>query len=48
MPLLLVMVMLFRDRVASIVGPELGAFTLIVFAIGITSWMATAPSIRTR
>ncbi|CAN1570312.1 DppC ABC-type dipeptide/oligopeptide/nickel transport systems, permease components [Paracoccaceae bacterium] len=45
-PLLLVMVMLFRDRVASIVGPELGAFTLIVFAIGITSWMATARIVR--
>ena len=45
-PLLLVMVMLFRDKVASIVGPELGAFTLIVFAIGITSWMATARIVR--
>jgi peptide/nickel transport system permease protein len=45
-PLLLVMVMLFRDRVASILGPELGAFTLIVFAIGITSWMSTARIVR--
>ncbi|MGL4235640.1 ABC transporter permease [Tabrizicola sp.] len=45
-PLLLVMVMLFRDRVASILGPELGAFLLIVFAIGITSWMATARIVR--
>ena len=45
-PLLLVMVMLFRDRVASIMGPELGAFLLIVFAIGITSWMATARIVR--
>ena len=45
-PLLLVMVMLFRDRIARLIGPELGAFTLIVFAIGITSWMATARIVR--
>jgi peptide/nickel transport system permease protein len=45
-PLLLVMVMLFRDRLAGILGPEMGAFTLIVFAIGITSWMATARIVR--
>jgi len=45
-PLLLVLVMLFRDRIASVVGPELGAFTLIVLAIGITSWMATARIVR--
>jgi peptide/nickel transport system permease protein len=45
-PLLLVMVMLFRDRVASVLGPELGAFLLIVFAIGITSWMQAARIVR--
>ncbi len=45
-PLLLVLVMLFRDRIASVIGPELGAFMLIVFAIGITSWMATARIVR--
>ncbi|MGQ0611614.1 MAG: ABC transporter permease [Paracoccaceae bacterium] len=45
-PLLLVMVMLFRDRVASILGPELGAFALIVLAIGITSWMHAARIVR--
>jgi len=45
-PLLLVMVMLFRDRIASVMGPELGAFTLIVFAIGITSWMQAARVVR--
>jgi peptide/nickel transport system permease protein len=45
-PLLLVMVMLFRDRMASMIGPELGAFVLIVFAIGITSWMQTARIVR--
>jgi peptide/nickel transport system permease protein len=45
-PLLLVLVVLFRDRVASLIGPELGAFVLIVFAIGITSWMQTARIVR--
>ncbi len=45
-PLLLVMVMLFRDKAAKILGPELGAFALIVFAIGITSWMQTARIVR--
>ncbi|MGL6211591.1 MAG: ABC transporter permease [Paracoccaceae bacterium] len=45
-PLLLVMVMLFRDRIASVMGPELGTFTLIVFAIGITSWMQAARIVR--
>lgn len=45
-PLLLVLVMLFRDRVAGALGPELGAFLLIVFAIGITSWMSTARIVR--
>ncbi len=45
-PLLLVMVMLFRDKVAGLIGPELGAFTLIVFAIGMTSWMQAARIVR--
>ena len=45
-PLLLVMVMLFRDAIAKVLGPELGTFILIVFAIGITSWMQTARVVR--
>ncbi len=45
-PLLLVMVMLFRDRIAGIMGPEMGAFLLIVFAIGVTSWMHAARIVR--
>jgi peptide/nickel transport system permease protein len=45
-PLLLVMVMLFRDKIAQTMGPELGAFLLIVFAIGITSWMQAARIVR--
>ena len=45
-PLLLVMVMLFRDQIARAIGPELGAFVLICFAIGITSWMQAARIVR--
>ena len=45
-PLLLVMVVLFRDRIASILGPEFGTFLLIVFAIGVTSWMQAARIVR--
>jgi peptide/nickel transport system permease protein len=45
-PLLLVMVMLFRDRMAALTNPEVGAFILIVFAIGITSWMQAARIVR--
>lgn len=45
-PLLLVLVMLFRDKVSRIVGPEMGAFLLIVFAIGVTSWMHAARIVR--
>jgi peptide/nickel transport system permease protein len=45
-PLLLVMVMLFRDRIAGVLGPELGAFVLICAAIGITSWMQCARIVR--
>ncbi|MCA3437421.1 MAG: ABC transporter permease [Rhodobacter sp.] len=45
-PLLLVLVMLFRDRIAGSLGPETGAFVLIVFAIGITSWMQAARIVR--
>jgi len=45
-PLLLVMVMLFRDKIARYLGPEMGAFVLIVFAIGVTSWMHAARIVR--
>jgi peptide/nickel transport system permease protein len=46
LPLLLVMMMLFRDELASTLGPELGTFVLIVFAIGVTSWMQAARIVR--
>ncbi len=45
-PLLLVLMMLFRDKVAALTGPELGVFLLIVMAIGVTSWMQTARIVR--
>lgn len=46
LPLLLVMVMLFRETLNASFGPETGIFLLIVFAIGITSWMPTARIVR--
>src|SRR5690606_31907117 len=46
LPLLLVIIMLFRDPLRSLLGPETGIFLLIVFVIGITSWMQTARIVR--
>ncbi|WP_373353156.1 ABC transporter permease [Pseudoroseicyclus sp. CXY001] len=46
LPLLLVMMLLFRDQLRSAFGPEQGIFILIVTAIGITSWMHTARIVR--
>ena len=46
LPLLLVMVMLFREALSSRFGPETGIFLLIVTAIGVTSWMQTARIVR--
>jgi len=46
LPLLLVMVMLFRQSLASAFGQEVGTFILIVVAIGATSWMPTARVVR--
>lgn len=46
LPLLLVMVMLFRDALAAAFGPETGIFLLVVVAIGLTSWMPTARVVR--
>ena len=46
LPLLLVMVMLFRDGLSKAFGPETGIFILMVTAIGITSWMPTARIVR--
>ncbi len=46
LPLLLVIIMLFRDTLRNQFGPELGIFLLVVFIIGITSWMQTARIVR--
>jgi peptide/nickel transport system permease protein len=46
LPLLLVMVMLFRQPLSTAFGPETGIFILMVTAIGITSWMPTARIVR--
>ncbi len=46
LPLLLVSIMLFRDPLRSVLGPEIGIFVLIVAVIGITSWMQTARIVR--
>lgn len=46
LPLLLVMMMLFGDAIRALLGPELGTFLLIVFAIGVTSWMSSARVVR--
>ena len=46
LPLLLLMVTLFREPLSRRFGPETGIFFLIVFAIGITSWMNTARIVR--
>jgi peptide/nickel transport system permease protein len=46
LPLLLLMVMLFREVLVLNFGPETGIFVLIVFAIGATSWMNTARIVR--
>jgi peptide/nickel transport system permease protein len=46
LPLLLVIIMLFRDSLRATFGPETGLFILIVFVIGITSWMHNARIVR--
>lgn len=46
LPLLLAMVMLFRQALSNIFGVDMGIFILIVSAIGMTSWMHTARIVR--
>ena len=46
LPLLLVIILLFRDTLRSAFGPETGIFILIVAVIGVTSWMHTARIVR--
>ncbi len=46
LPLLLLVVYLFRDAVRAIAGPELGIFALIVLVIGALNWMSVARLVR--
>lgn len=46
LPLLLLMVTLFREPLGQALGTETGIFLLIVTAIGVTSWMHTARIVR--
>ncbi|MEM7325512.1 MAG: ABC transporter permease [Actinomycetota bacterium] len=46
LPLLLVVIMLFREPLKDRFGPSLGIFLLVVFIIGVTSWMQTARVVR--
>jgi peptide/nickel transport system permease protein len=46
LPLLLVIITLFRDALRATFGPELGIFLLIVFVIGILGWMPTSRIVR--
>lgn len=46
LPLLLVIILLFRDTLRGVFGPVTGIFLLIVFVIGILGWMPTARVVR--
>jgi peptide/nickel transport system permease protein len=46
LPLLMVVILLFRDPLRAAIGPEAGIFLLIVSVIGMTSWMHTARIVR--
>ncbi len=46
LPLLLVIIMLFREPLKDSFGPSLGIFILVVVVIGATSWMQTARVVR--
>ena len=45
-PLLLLLIFLFRDSLRGMFGLELGIFLLIVFVIGILNWMTVARLVR--
>lgn len=46
LPLLLLIVYLFRDTIRAIAGPELGIFILVVLVIGGLNWMSVARLVR--
>ncbi len=46
LPLLLLIIYLFRDALTGVVGPEMGVFLLIVLIIGAFNWMQVARLVR--
>ncbi|MBF2005570.1 MAG: ABC transporter permease [Chlorogloeopsis fritschii C42_A2020_084] len=46
LPLLLLVIFLFRDAIRAIAGPELGIFVLVVLVIGGLNWMSVARLVR--
>jgi peptide/nickel transport system permease protein len=46
LPLLLLVIYLFRDRLSRLLGPQLGIFWMIVAVIGGLTWMHTARLVR--
>ncbi len=46
LPVLLLVVYLFRDAIKTIAGPELGIFILVVLVIGGLNWMSVARLVR--
>ncbi len=46
LPLVLVIILLFRDTLRTLFGQEAGIFMMVVVVIGITSWMQTARVVR--
>ncbi len=46
LPLLMVIILLFRETLRTLLGPETGIFLLIVFVIGILGWMPTSRVVR--
>ena len=46
LPLLLLIIYLFRESLKEVVGPEMGVFILIVTVIGLFNWMPVARLVR--
>jgi ABC-type dipeptide/oligopeptide/nickel transport systems, permease components len=46
LPMLMLTIYLFRDRLSRAFGPETGIFLLIVFIIGVFNWMTVARLVR--
>jgi peptide/nickel transport system permease protein len=46
LPLLLILIYLFRDALKSAFGPEVGVFILVVLVIGAFGWMSVARLVR--